>query len=180
MHNIDLDFAQRPGLHRGVAAGLLALGLLALLAAGLRVATLQTQIGHLAAEIDDAQRANRHERRPLQPTSAADKEATARELARANQVVASLNLGWSGLFKRLESIQLPGVTLLAVQPESGTARRLRLSGEARRLEDALAYVKQLASTPGLRNAHLVSHEVLQDGGRPTLRFVLVADWAGQP
>jgi hypothetical protein len=75
---------------------------------------------------------------------------------------------------------VPAVTLLALQPESGVAKRLRLSGEARRLEDVLDYVKRLGAAPGLRNAHLVSHEVLVDGPRRAVRFALVVDWVEQP
>lgn len=189
MRAIDLDFVPRPRLHGGVAALLLAAGLLALALALVRVVALKTELDHLGAELDDAQRAASHQRRPLKPTAgtSADSDSLAPELAQANAVVASLNLGWASLFKRIEAIKQPGVTLLAVQPESGTVRRLRLSGEARRLEDALAYIAQVAGTPGFDNTHLVSHEAVADlgpggagnTGTVRLRFALVADWAGQ-
>jgi hypothetical protein len=180
MRRLRLDFAQAPARSLGWAAALLALGLLALGLALLRLATLGAQVDRLAAEVDDAQRATRHEHRDLAPASGEDQEALARELARANLVVASLNLGWTALFRQLESVRVPGVTLLAVQQDAAAARRIRLSGEAARLEDALAYVARIAGTAEFGNAHLVSHEAVVDGDRRAVRFAVAMDWAGQP
>lgn len=176
MRAIELDFARPSALPRGVAAALLVAGLVALAVVLLHAANLRTQIDQLAADLESAQRAARHERQPLKPASGADRDALVQELARANRVVASLNLGWGALFKQLEAIQLAGVTLLSVQPEAGNTRRLRLGGEARRLEEALAYVRQVATAPGFANAHLVSHEVVSGGPRPALHFAFVVDW----
>lgn len=175
MRPIDLEFCRPQGPHRGAATTCVAAGGLALVAVLLHLVVLNSEIGELRSSLDEAGRASRHERLPLSPT-ADDSAATARELQRANLVVASLNIGWAGLFKQIEAVQLPAVTLLALQPESGVARRLRLSGEARRLDDVLDYVKRLGSAPGLRNAHLVSHELVVDGPRRSVRFALVVDW----
>ena len=179
MRTLDLEFSRPQGLNRVAATACLAAGVLALAVVLLRIGMLNAEIGQLTNSLDDARRAGRHDRLPL-TQSAQDKENTARELERANLVVARLNIGWAALFRQLEAVQMPTVKLLALQPESGAAKRLRLSGEARRLDDALDYVKRLGAAPGLRNAHLISHELVVDGPRRAVRFALVVDWLEQP
>ena len=175
MRSIDLEFARPQGPNRLAATTCLAAGVLALTAVLAYIGVLHADIGQLNAGLDDAKRASRHERLPLNPSSA-DQESTARELQRANLVVASLNIGWAALFRQIEAVKVPAVTLLALQPEAGVAKRLRLSGEARRIEDVFDYVKRMGSAPGLRNAHLVSHELVVEGPRRAVRFALVVDW----
>ena len=179
MRTIELEFCAPQRLNRLAATACLAAGVVALAAVLVHIGVLNADIGRLSASLDDARRAGRHERLPLK-TSAEDQENTARELQRANLVVASLNIGWAALFRQIEAVQVPAVTLLVMQPESGVAKRLRLTGEARRLDDALDYVKRLGSAQGLRNAHLVSHELVVDGPRRAVRFALIVDWVEQP
>lgn len=179
MRTIDLEFCAPQRWSRPAATACLVAGVVALAAVLARIGMLHADIGQLSTSLDETRRAGRHDRLPLK-TSAADQENALRELQRANLVVASLNIGWAGLFKQLETVQVAGVTLLALQPEPGVAKRLRLSGEARRLDDVFDYVKRLGAAPGLRNAHLVAHEVVVDGPQRAVRFALIVDWVEQP
>lgn len=180
MRALALDFTRdRPRLQAWSVA-LLALGVLALALVLGRAALLRGEIQTLSSELQAAQQTGLRSSRDLQP-AAGDAAALAREVAQANQVTASLNLGWSALFRQLETIRVSGVTLLALQPETAAGvRRLRITGEARRLDAALAYVTQLATTAGFANAHLASHEVLADKGGSTIQFVVVVDWGAAP
>lgn len=180
MHRLDLDFARKPGPEPRLAAALLALGALALGATLWHTLAVRAEVQRLAAQVADAQQARTGPRAALRPAAAGADEATRAELQRAQQVVVSLGIGWGALFRQLETQRVAGVTLLAVQREGGNTKRLRLSGEARRLEEALAYVAQVSQAPGFSNVHLVSHEAAAEGERPVLRFALVADWVGQP
>ncbi|MFT3819941.1 MAG: PilN domain-containing protein [Rubrivivax sp.] len=181
MRALDLDFARPPGPGRLRSALWLGFGAgaLALVLWGLQ--RLDADVTRLAAQVDEAEHASRRERQPPR-LAAADDEATRQALQRAQQVVAALNLGWGALFQRLEQLRQPGVTLLAVQREAGQGqgRRLRLSGEARRLDDALAYVSRLAASEGFANVHLIGHELQADGARQTVQFTLLADWVAPP
>lgn len=180
MRRLDLDFARPPGPGRLQAAAWALAGLAALLAVALWLRQLDGQRRQWQAQLETASAAvSAPQRRALVPPREAD-EATRQALARANQVVASLNLGWGALFRQLEQVQQPGVTLLAVQREAGQSRRLRLSGEARRLEDALSYTTRLGATPGLAQVHLVGHDSSAEAGQARVQFTLLADWEGQP
>ena len=179
MRALDLDFARPPGPGRLRSALWLTLGLGMLALVGWGLQRLDADVSRLAAQVDEAERAGRRERQPPR-LAAADDEATRQALQRAQQVVAALNLGWGALFQRLEQLRQPGVTLLAVQREAGQDRRLRLTGEARRLDDALAYVSRLAASEGFANAHLIGHELQADGERQTVQFTLLADWVPPP
>lgn len=180
MRRLDLDFARRPGPDRGLAAALLAAGTLALGAALWHTLAARAEVAQLNARVAEARQAHSHPRAALRPAAPGADEATRAELQRAQQVVASLGIGWGALFRQIETQRVAGVTLLAVQREAGSTKRLRLSGEARRLEDALAYVAQVAQAPGFAHVHLVAHEAAAEGERPAVRFALVADWVGQP
>ena len=49
------------------------------------------------------------------------------------------------------------------------------------MEDALAYVGAIAATAGFSQAHMVSHELVNEEGKPALlRFALTLEWTGQP
>jgi hypothetical protein len=65
--------------------------------------------------------------------------------------------------------------LLSIQPDAGT-RALRITGEARRFEDVLAYLGRLEQRPALANVFLASHEVRQGGAHRPVAFALVAQW----
>jgi hypothetical protein len=180
MRSLDLDFARTPGADPVLAAALLAAGALALGAALWHTLGTRAEVARLTASVAEARQAHSGARAALRPAAEGADEATHAELQRAQQVVAALGMGWGALFRQLETQRVAGVTLLAVQREAGNTKRLRLSGEARRLEEALAYVAQVAQAPGFANVHLVAHEAMDEGERPAVRFALVADWVGQP
>jgi hypothetical protein len=173
---LQLDF-----VHRGATAPAWAWLLCA--AASVACAGLWWQGSRLRAEADtlaaaQARAAPAPAGDALRRLDAPTQARLARELLQAQQVAASLNLPWAALFARLEALKVPQVSLLSLQPEAATARRIRITAEARRLEDALDYVAQAAATPGLANVHLVSHETAAEGERAVLRFALTLDWVG--
>ena len=180
MRPLQLDFVKPGGPHRGLAAALLLVGVVALAGTLLHAARLRAEVARMTAAAQDSERAARQGRQALGPVSAAADEATRQELAQARLVAAALGLDWASLFSRLEGQRVAGVTLLAVQREAGSTKRLRLTGEARRLDEALAYVSQLSGAPGFSNVHLVSHETVGQGERPAVQFALLVDWGAQP
>jgi hypothetical protein len=93
-------------------------------------------------------------------------------------VLAQLNLPWDALFRELEAAAVDGVSLLAIQPEPGAAQ-VRIGGEARTYDAALAYVARLESSERFANVFLLSHEVRTGAPQRPVVFSLVADWSGR-
>lgn len=180
MRPLHLDFVRdRPPL-QAWSVVLLCLGVLAAGTVLVRSANLYADIEALKHDLAPERQATSGLRGDA-PLGADDAAALAREVAQANQVAASLNLAWPTLFKRLESIRVRDVSLLAIQPDSGGGgRRLRITGEAPSLDSALAYVSQLAAPSGFGNAYLASHERVTEGGRAVIQFVAVAEWLALP
>jgi hypothetical protein len=180
MRRLDLDFAHDGPPVRPLGLALLAIGIAAVIAVLSHLTWLNRDLERVAAQLSDAMETERRTRRAAEPT-AAEAASLARDIAEANQVAASLNVGWPGLFKRLESVRVPSVSLVAIQPETGGAgRRFRVTGEARALAAALSYVSLLAGTSGFANVHLASHEVLADKAGASVQFVVSLDWLPSP
>lgn len=177
MRPLHLDFLRdRPPLPV-TSVVLLIVGIAAIVAASTHVAVTRRQVDGVSAALEQATARSR----AVPQSSPVDAAASARDGAEAAQVAAALNLDWPALFHQLERVRVAGVTLLAIQPETSSAgRRLRISGEARRLDAALAYVSQLAAMRGFANGHLASHEVLADQGGNVVQFVAVVDWMAPP
>lgn len=84
---------------------------------------------------------------------------------------------WEALFAGLEAAADDTVTLLGLQPGG---KEIQITGEARDLAAAAAYVERLQATRALRNPHLTRTETLLEHPRRPLRFTLAADWQGGP
>lgn len=85
---------------------------------------------------------------------------------------------WSQLLTDLEQAALDSdrnVALLEVAPDKNK-RSVRVSGEARSLEHAIAYVERLQAAPSLRAPLLENHEVQTSNNERPVRFVVLADW----
>lgn len=178
MRPVELDFAQAAPLPRRQALAVLLAGLLVLAAVLAWLGTLKAELATLRQAVADGQQGAQRSRLAA-PATVVD-EAERQELARAQQVAMSLNRRWAVLFRQLEAVRVPGVTLLAVQPEAGSGQRWRVAGVGRRYEDVLAFVRQLAAAPGFAGVHLVSHELVQAEGREAVHFTALAQWAAEP
>ena len=174
---IHLDFlTTRP---RSASMGLVVLlaGLAAIAAVLVEYRALGQETAVLETRIADFRRMSRRELPPIRE-AAMDSKALAQEIRQANQVLAQLNLPWDALFRALEGASIPGVTLLAIQPEVG-ASQVRIAGEAKTYDVALAYVAKLEASERFANVFLTSHEVRANAPERPVVFGLVADWSAQ-
>lgn len=131
----------------------------------------------LEARIAYFRRMTRRELPPIRE-AAIDSKVVAQEIQQANLVLAQLNLPWDTLFRELEGAAIEGVTLLSIQPEVG-AGQVRIAGEAKTYETALAYVARLESSERFANVFLTSHEVRATSPQRPVAFALVADWSAR-
>jgi hypothetical protein len=100
--------------------------------------------------------------------------------SRAIRLVSQkLTTPWGDLLESLESVPVPTVAVLSIEP-SVSKRSIRITAEARSPQDMLAYLGALQQEPRLSNAVLVSHQVqLQAPGTP-VRFQMQANWGVTP
>lgn len=171
---LHLDFVRPHARRTRVAALLLAAGLAAAAGVGADYARLAPQAERLQATIADTARMARRDL-PRLRTTAADPRQIAEELRGANVVLGQLTVPWNDLFREIEAAGGESIALLAIQPDAASGT-VRLTGEARRYEDALAYVGRLERGSVLNRVFLASHEVRPGGAPRPVAFAIVAQW----
>lgn len=173
MHALTINFVQR----RRFASPL---GLL-LLVAGIAA------MGVVALDYVDARdELDRVELRQarVKPLGAASRPLTGtaapvRTDAKAIEVVAGqLGLPWDAVLREIESRSDPAVALLSVEAQ-GQARTMRISGEAKTMADAVAYVGRLRESPRLTAVFLSGHDEKQAGAVTVVWFSLDAKWSSR-
>jgi Tfp pilus assembly protein PilN len=175
---LHLDFVRPRAPRTWLGAGLLAAGAFAAVATFVEYRALADEATRLDARIADTQRMARRELPRLRQASL-DPKAVAEEVRNANAVLAQLTIPWDALFREIEAAGDRSIALLSIQPDAGT-RALRITGEARRFEDVLAYIGRLEGRPALANVFLASHELRQGGAHRPVAFTLVGQWVDEP
>lgn len=174
---LELDFlTDRP---KPASTGYVVLfaGLAALAAVFVEHRALDAETSVLESRIADYRRMVRREQPPIREASI-DSKALVQEIRQANAVLAQLNLPWDALFRELEGAAIDGITLLAIQPDVGSGQ-VRISGEAKTYDTALAYVAKLEASERFANVFLTSHEIRATAPQRPVVFGLVADWSPQ-
>jgi hypothetical protein len=136
--------------------------------------------GFAAASADNEQLLRQAER--LQRTSKVSVSADRRKSGEKKSAVATRHdnatFPWDVVLTEVELAFDSRVALLSLDTEA-PARRTRLTGEARTIDDALAFAGRLRESPLVREALLVSHEARKDGPVPVIVFTLQIDWSAQ-
>jgi Tfp pilus assembly protein PilN len=171
---LHLDFARPYARRTGVAALLLAAGLVAALAAGLEYRHLAGEVERLERSIADSRRLARRDL-PRLRAAASDPKQLAEEVRGANLVLAQLTLPWDALFGEIEAAGGDGVALLSIQPDAAGGT-VRLTGEARSYQEVLAYVGRLERREALSRVFLTSHELRAGGAQRPVAFAVLAHW----
>ena len=173
--SLQLDFLTRKPRSASTGYVVLFAGLAALGAVIVEYRAVQAETSVLEARIADFRRMTHRERPPIRE-AAADGKALAQEIRQANVVLGQLNLPWDALFGELERGAVDGVSLLGIQPEV-VAGQVRIAGEARSYDTALAYVAKLEASERFANVLLTSHQVRANTPQRPVVFELVADWS---
>jgi hypothetical protein len=170
MRPLRLDFVHGPAETPPAAIASLAFGAIALGAALWMYSSASSEHDALSAALNVAPPA---EGSPGEDESRRHmREAEAR---RAAAVMADLSVPWPSLFGALESVAGNGVVLTGLQPEA-EARRVRITGEARRFEDIPVYAQRLQQTRTFANVLILAHDTHDN----RIAFTLQADWVGAP
>ncbi len=174
MRELDLDFQPR---RRGLLPVVLLLAGAVLAAdAWLDARALGRQLDDIENQVHQAQRRADRLARDGGPSSGA--ALTAGQDKALRQAVAAIGVDWEGLYRHLDQAVSEEVALLAIVPEA-SGKTLQISGEARHLPAALAFVEALRRPP-LARAILLSHRIKSEDGQRPVVFEISATWQPAP
>lgn len=164
MARFDFDFHAAPA--RPPLAGLaLALAGAVLLAWSVHAwQTARDKEAGLALQIAALEKARPAAARAAPPADLAAQQTRAR-------IAAQLAWRWQPAFDALAAAQDKTVALVALDASHAKAQ-LKLTAEARVLEDALAWIERLQQQPGIKRVTLVQHEIQVDVDQQPVRFVV--------
>lgn len=171
MREIDLDFQpRRPG---ALTIVLLVAGLLLGIDVWLDARALGEQLAE--AELGLAQAKRRAERietsrRDSQPENV----FSAEENKALRLAIDAIRVDWEGLYRAIDQAVGEDVALLAIRP-SATGKAVQISGEARDMKAALAFVEALRGAP-LAKVALLSHQIKQSDPQQPIIFEIAATW----
>src|SRR5690606_18415431 len=171
---LSLDFAQGDRRRGGVVLLISGVAAVAMVVASYvdvqrETEAIQARSEMLARRADSprpASRAGPHEAR-----------AWINRIEASNRILAALERPWIRLFDDLESAQVDGVVLLAMEPDAASGQ-LRLVGEALDRDTLARYLERLGRLGSLREVRLNQHEVRTAQGTSVLRFVVSSRWGG--
>lgn len=169
MRRLHLDFVARETVPAGAWIALAA----ALACAAASVfAAMRLADGVERAESENARVRARVER-PVASKTPRESQALNEEVRRARLISQQLAFPWGNLLDAIESAATKQTALLALQPDVPQGV-IRVTAEAKELNDAIEYVRRLSASPALRNVHLSGHQVqAQDPQRP-VKFIATA------
>ncbi len=111
-------------------------------------------------------------------SSPSDAARVSRDAAASAKAAQELSTPWTNLLAELELASRDSdgqISLLAVEPDH-SKHKVHVSGEAKTLSLALAYVQRLQSSQAMKYPMLDSHELKNDDPQHPVRFELSADW----
>ncbi|MCW5620289.1 MAG: hypothetical protein KIS79_04190 [Burkholderiales bacterium] len=171
---IALDFARPMAVTTRFAPVLLLIGALVAAAAFMHYRAVAGALQARNAQVSGLRELTQRTLPALSDGASASPEMR-EQIRKANEVLAQINVPWSGLFASIEAAQDEDVALLAVQPDVRT-RSVAISGQARDMTSVLAYMTRLEHDARLREVILANHAVkVQEAGQP-VEFTLAARW----
>jgi len=97
------------------------------------------------------------------------------DMRSAQKVLVRLDQPWDRLFSAVESAAGSDVALLGINPDP-TKGLVRITGEAKKYEDVIAYARRLEANKFLTGIHLQNHQVQTHDPEQPVRFTLGAYW----
>ena len=171
MRDPALNFQpRRPGL---LTVVLLLAGLLLCADAWLEASTLRSQLDEVESKLAQAKRradridVSRRDSRPENVFSADESKAL-------RQAIGAIRIDWERLYRGIDEAPTENISLLAIRPNAA-GKSVQISGEARDMKAALAFVEALRREP-LDNAALLSHQLKQNDPQRPIIFEISATW----
>ena len=173
---LDLDFIQAPffSLRR------LSWFSLFLLAASLVVALFTWQIyqakhveyiGFEARLVD----LNQQQQQRKLPIKQAPASIPPEQLKQLQETLNALAIPWNALFEAIEQSDQKDIAILSLEPNS-QKQQIVMTGEAKNLQVALAYIAQLERQPALSQVFLQKHSIDEVNTSKPVSFTVLAKW----
>ena len=99
---------------------------------------------------------------------------SAEESSALRQAIGAIRIDWDMLYRSIDRAVSEDVSLLAVRPNAA-GKSLQISGEARDMAAALAFVEALRQEP-LAHIALLSHQIKQNDPQHPIIFEISATW----
>ena len=171
---LQLDYQRDHRRTPWIGIALLLLGFLVAGMGASRYKSLTEDVAQWEQRNSDVER--RLERKAVKPKrEPKDTQLVAQQITQANEVVRQLGLPWELLFREVEAARSDRVALLAIEPDA-QKHVVRITGEARQLEDVLDYVTRLGKSRHLVDIYLQSHQAQTTMPDQPIRFALMAGW----
>lgn len=171
---LRLDFSKRPSrrpsLWGSVALGV---GLLACTATGFDYLAAADDLAVLQHRRVSLERQGNRQPSGLQPQTEA--AASERAMGQIADAARQLRRPWDLLLRDLEGAVDDSVALLSIEPDAAR-QQLRITGEARHLDDALAFARRLENARSLQRPTLTGHQSRQGDGEPVVVFTILSGW----
>jgi Tfp pilus assembly protein PilN len=171
MSRLDIDFAA--GSRRGT--GLVSLALLLAGAAALTLTTLE--LDELDQQTVVAEAKLKNLTRGMASAAATKPGGSTKDAAgsAAGEVLAQLRAPWPELLEQLEGLADLPVAVLDFDAQA-RGRSLRLAGEAKSMDEVLAFVEKLRQSKRLDDVFLQGHEARKVGAADVIAFTVQATW----
>ena len=171
MRDLGLDFQpRRPGL---LTVVLLLAGVVLCADAWLEDSALRGRLDEVEAKLTQAKRradrvdAGKRDSRP-------ENVFSAEEAKTLRQTIGLIRIDWEQLYRSIDAATSEDIALLAIRP-SAAGKAVQISGEARNMAAALAFVEALRREP-LDKAVLLSHQIKQSDPQQPILFEIAATW----
>jgi hypothetical protein len=172
---LDLDFIQTPFFSLTRFSWLSLFLLLASLAVALF--TWQTyqakRVDSIGLEAKLAE-INQQQQKKL-PVKQAPVSIQPEQLKQLQETVNALAIPWNTLFEAIEQSDQKDIALLSVEPNS-QKQQVVMTGEAKNLQVALAYIAQLENQPMLSQVFLQKHSIDEANVSKPVSFTVFAKW----
>ena len=173
MSRLDIDFAAKPRRSSPVAGlALLLTGAAALSVVSVEIDDLEQQTLVAEARLQSLTRRGASLAARSAPGAGSGKDAAG---AAASEVLTRLRAPWPDLLEQLEGLAELPVVVLDLDAEA-RGRSLRLAGEAKTMDDMLAFVEKLRQSRRLDEVFLEKHEPRKLGTVEVFAFTVQATW----
>lgn len=170
LNRIRLNHSGARQIENSLAYALLFAGIVIAAALFITMRTLNQQNAELVRNISQLQQPGNVDQKANVKVTASKQE----EIAVVKGVMTELSLPWESLFRTLETLNIPDIKLVAVEPNP-KQHKLRLTAEASDIGTMLLYVERISRQPIFNDVLLLTHEQTTNDMMP-VRFVVEAAW----
>lgn len=169
MQSMHIDFVRPRSRISGLGWMILLVGIFSMAVAWLDNLEAQEELSTAQQAVDRKTRLEKARNRLVEPP-------VSTELAKVSERAGkALAVPWGKAFNDLESLAIDGIALVSLEM-NGSTSSIRVTGEAKTMEDVVGYMERLRGSPSLVSVELASHEARTTQGVRVIRFSADLAW----